>query len=250
MRGNITRRGKQSWRIKFDIDTAGGQRKTRYVTVRGKRQDAQLELARLLGAAHDGTLVEPSKITVADYIRAWLDGPHGLAPGSVQRYWQLAEQQIIPHLGAVLLQKLRPAHLTDWHATLLTAGGQDGRPLSARTVAAAHRVLRLLLARAVTNELASRNVAAVVKPPKVEDKEVEILKADQIEAALVALAGHTLEPIAVLALGSGARRGELLALRWRDLDLDGASMRIERSLEQTKAGLRFRRPRQSTGGAR
>jgi integrase len=247
VRGNITRRGRSSWRLKFDVDAANGQRQTRYVTVKGKRQDAQRELAKLITAHHEGTLVEPSRITVADYLRSWLDGPHGLAPGSVQRYWQLAEQQIIPHLGAVLLQKLKPAHLTDWHATLLKAGGQDGQPLAARTVGAAHRVLRLLLARAATNEIVSRNVALAVKPPKVEDREVEILQADQIAAVLAALAGHALEPIAVLALGSGARRGEILALRWKDLDLDGATMRIDRSLEQTKQGLRFKAPKTKHG---
>jgi integrase len=147
----------------------------------------------------------------------------------------------------VPLQKLKPAQLTDWHATLLKAGGQDGRPLATRTVAAAHRVLRLLLARAVTNELLPRNVAAVVKPPKVEDREIAILQADQIAAVLAPLAGHTLEPIAILALGSGARRGEILALRWQDLDLDVATIRIERSLEQTRAGLRFKAPKTKHG---
>jgi integrase len=247
MRGNITRRGRSSWRIKFDVDAAGGRRQTRYVTVRGRRQDAERELARLISATHDGTLVEPSRATVADHIRTWLSGPHGLAPTSVQRYWQLAEQQIIPHLGAVPLQKLKPAHVADWHGKLLKAGGVTGRALAARTVGHAHRVLRLLLARAVTNEIIPRNVAGVVKPPKVEETEVGILQADQIAVVLSALAGHALEPIVVLALGSGARRGEILALRWQDLDLDGATVRIERSLEQTRAGLRPKAPKTKHG---
>ena len=66
MRGNITRRGKSSWRIKFDIgrDLATGERQIRFVTVRGKRQDAEKELTRLLTASDGGTLVDPSKVTV------------------------------------------------------------------------------------------------------------------------------------------------------------------------------------------
>jgi integrase len=249
MRGNITRRGKRSWRLKFDgeRDPATGQRRIRYVTVRGKRQDAERELARLLGAAHDGTLLEPSKVTVAEYLRSWLNGPHGLAGKTVERYQQLSEQQIIPPLGAVTLQKLRPAHVSEWHAKLLTSGGQDGRPLSARTVGHAHRVLHRALARAVASELLPRNVASIVKPPKVEDTEVEILKADQIEAVLTALDGHALHPIVVLALSSGGRRGEILGLRWANVDLDSATVRIERSLEQTRAGLRFKEPKTKHG---
>ena len=100
-RGNITRRGKNSWRLKFDVGAdASGKRITRYVTVKGKRQDAQRELTRLLGAADAGTLPEPSKVTVAEYIRKWLDGNHELAPKTVERYRELAEGQIIPYLGA------------------------------------------------------------------------------------------------------------------------------------------------------
>src|SRR5262249_16706716 len=116
MRGNITRRGKTSWRLKFDLgrDPATGKRQTRLITIRGKRQDAERELARLVSAVHEGGFVEPAKVTVADSLRQWLDGAESLSPKTRERYRQLAEQQIIPHLGAVLMQKLRPAQLTQW----------------------------------------------------------------------------------------------------------------------------------------
>jgi integrase len=248
MRGSIVRRGRSSWRVKFDLaDSGEGKRQTRYVTVRGHRQDAERELARLISAAHAGTLVEPAKVTIAEYLRSWLAGPHGLAGKTAERYAQLAEQQIIPHLGAGALQKLRPAHIADWHAKLLTAGGQDGRPLSARTVGHAHRVLHRALERALKSELVARNVAHAIKPPKVEQAEVEILKADQIGIMLAALDGHPLQPIAVLALSTGARRGELLALAWGNVNLDHGTIRIERSLEQTRAGLKFKPPKTKHG---
>jgi len=247
MRGNITRRGKASWRLKFDVNSASGGRETRYVTVRGRRQDAERELTKLIAAQDAGTFIEPDKVSVADYLRAWLDGPHGLAGKTYERYKQLAEQQINPHLGAQSLQKLRPSHVKDWHAKLLASGGKDDQPLSARTVLAAHRVLHRALALAAETEVVSRNVASVIKPPKVEEVEIESLTADQIVTVLAALKGHWLEPIVVLALSSGARRGELLALRWADIDLDAATVRIERSLEQTKAGLKFKAPKTKHG---
>ena len=126
MRGNITRRGRSSWRLKFDTgrDALTGKRQTRYVTVRGKRRDAERELARLLSEAHNGTLIEPSKVTVAEYLRAWLNGAPGLSPKTAERYRQLVEQQIIPHLGAIALQKLKPGHVEDWHGTIARVGGK------------------------------------------------------------------------------------------------------------------------------
>src|SRR5579872_4853864 len=113
MKGSIRRRGRSSWELKFDIGRDGtGRRRIRYETVRGKRQDAERKLTELLGSFHAGTIVDPSKVTVAEYVRGWLDVAE-VTPKTAERYRQLAEQQIIPHLGATLLQKLRPAHVQE-----------------------------------------------------------------------------------------------------------------------------------------
>jgi integrase len=93
----------------------------------------------------------------------------------------------------------------------------------------------------------SRNVASVIPAPKVEAQEVEVLNAEQMASALSKLRGHALYPIAVLALGTGMRRGELLALRWDDIDLKGETVRVERSLEETGQGLRFKPPKTKHG---
>jgi hypothetical protein len=89
------------------------------VTVRGKRQDTEKELTKLLTAADAGTLVDPSKVTIAECLSTWLDGPYDLAGKTLERYRQLADQQIIPFLGTVQVQKLRPAQVQDWHSILL-----------------------------------------------------------------------------------------------------------------------------------
>jgi len=247
MAGSITRRS-NSWRIKFEAgarDPVTGKRQTRYVTVRGTKRDAQRELTALLAAVDNGTAVDPSRLTVAEHVRDWLRNADHLANKTRERYLALAEQQIIPHLGGVALQKLRPAHIADWHTTLLRSGGNDGRPLSARTAGHAHRVLHTALARAAQLELVGRNVASAVRPPKVDAEEIAILSADQIGEVLAKLAGHWLYPIASLALATGMRRGEICALRWGDVD--AASLRVERSLEETAAGLRFKPPKTRHG---
>jgi integrase len=242
MRGSITKRGKQSWQLKFDAPAVGGKRQQRYATVKGTYKDAQRELTRLLAASNAGTLPDPSNATVAEYLRTWLDTATAQAPKTIERYGELAERQIIPHLGAIKLQRLKPEDVRHWHSTLLGSG------LAARTCGHAHRLLRLVLGAAVKHGTLTRNVAAVVAPPRVEETEIEgALSPDQIAAVLAALEGHTLYPIVALALSTGMRRGELLALQWGDIDLDGATLRIERSLEETNAGLRFKSPKTKRG---
>ena len=247
MRGNITKRGKSSWRLKLDVDKAAGSRKTTFKTIRGSRKDAERELAKLISATHDGTFVEASNLTVADHLRAWLSGAHSLAGKTVERYCQLAEQQIYPHIGTIPLQRLKPHHIADWQAMLLQTGGAGGKPLGARTVGHAHRVLHRALARAVEAELIARNVCTIIRAPKAEAVEIESLRSDRIATVLQALQGHPLQAIATLALSSGARRGEILGLAWGHVDLDAATLRIERGLEQTRAGLKFKAPKTKSG---
>jgi integrase len=242
MTGHIRRRGKKSWELKFDagMDPATGKRKTRFASFKGTKRDAEIKLANLIAEASKGESVDPSKITVAEYVRGWLDSAD-VAPKTLERYKQLAEQQIIPHLGATLLQKLRPAQVQAWHGILTRAGGKGGKPLAARTVGHAHRVLHTALARATAAEVVSRNVASVISPPKVEGEEIEILGPTEITDVLAKLVGDDFFlPLVTIDLGTGMRRGELLALKWPDVDFDGASVRVERSVEETKAGLRLK----------
>ena len=243
-RGNITKRGASSWRLKFeagDPDRMRGKRQTHYVTFKGNKKAAQAELTRLLAEIDAGTAVEPSRLTVAEYLREWLAASEGLSPKTLERYRQLAERQIIPHVGAVPVQKLRAAQIGNWHTTLSTTG------LAARTIGHAHRVLHRGLARAVSLEIISRNVAHAVPPPKVEAAEIAILSAAEIAGVLTELDGHPLHAIAALALGTGMRRGEICGLAWGALDLDDATVRVERSLEETAAGLRFKPPKTRHG---
>jgi integrase len=246
MRGNITRRGKSSWRLKFDLERDNGERRIHYTTVRGTRKNAEAELARLLNDVHRGTHVAPDKVTIASYLRSWLDGQDDLAPTSIERYGDIIERQTIPFIGAIELQKLQPVHVRDWMVKLRKTGRKQ--QLSAQSVVCAHRVLRGALQEAVRLELLARNVADAAPPPKIEVGEVEILDATQIETVLEALkSDDRLYPIVALAIGTGIRRGELLALQWQDVDLERRVLSIERSLEQTRAGLRFKGPKSKHG---
>jgi integrase len=239
-RGTITQRG-SSYRVKVELPAdENGKRNRLQVTCKSKAA-AKRELTRLLRELDTGMAVAPDKITIAQHLHAWLwEAPHGLAPKTVERYRQLANQQIFPHLGRIEIQKLRPRDVKKWHGVLIAKG------LSARTVGHAHRLLHKALADAHAVELVGRNVASVISPPTVGEQEIEILTSEDIRQIHSELRDHWLRPIFMVALGTGIRRGELLALRWSDVGAKEIS--VERSLEQTRqGGLRFKGPKTRYG---
>jgi integrase len=241
MRGSIQKRGSNTWLLQFELERTAGKRRRYSCTVRGTFRDAQKALTEHLAAADKGMLADPTKATTAEYLCQWLDSTLTQSPKTLERYRELAERQIIPHIGDIRVQKLKPEHLERWHAVLLATG------LAPRTVGHAHRVLGAALKRAVENGTLSRNVASIRKPPKVEAEEIEILTPDQVEAVLGALKDHPLYAVVALALASGMRRGELLGLRWSDINLDRAVVRVERSIEETRSGLRIKDPKTKRG---
>jgi integrase len=253
VRGHIRRRGERSWEIKFDlgVDPITGRRETRYASVKGTKKDAQAKLTELLSEAARGVLVDPTKETLSAFLDRWDRdwASHHVSPKTAERYRQLIANQIKPHLGATPVQRVKAVHLNALYTKLLQSGGIDGAPLAAQTVGHVHRLLRRIFGHAVQWGIIIQNPAAVVHPPRVQQSEIEVIREDEIRLVLNALHGRNLPlyTIATVALATGMRRGELLALRWKDVDLDAGKLRVEQSLEQTKAGLRFKPPKSKHG---
>jgi len=231
--------------LKFDIgaDPVTGQRRIRYASFKRTKRAAEIELARLIAEHASGAGVDPTKATVADFIHRWDRdwASVNVSPKTMERYRGLINKQIIPHIGSNPVQKLRPVHLSELYAKLL----RDG--LAARTVGHVHRVLHRALGHAAQWGVVQQNVASLVSPPRVPSAEIEILREDEIKGVMDRLRERSIYMIAALALATGMRRGELLALRWQDVDMDAGKVRVERSLEQTKAGLRFKSPKTRHG---
>jgi integrase len=248
MKGHLRRRGEKSWELKFDLgtDPLTCKRRIRYQSFKGSKRDAETELARLLSENAAGTGVDPSKATLGEFLDRWdRDWAANNVEGkTIERYRELIALYVKPHLGNVRIQKLRPVNLNELYAKLLREGGKGGRALAPRTVGHVHRLLHRALGHAVTWGIVSQNVASVVNPPKVPEAELTILSEDQIGSVLRHLNGRTLRPIVSFLLGTGCRRGEVLALRWKDVDWKASRVRIEHSVEQTKkGGLRFKSPK-------
>ena len=160
----------------------------------------------------------------------------------------LVNHFLAPALGNLQLAKLVPVHIQEAYSALATGGRRgDGKEggLAPRTRRHTHRILSAALTRAVEQQLIGRNPCDVFKKrlPKVERKEMATLTAEHSARLLEALRNpHIIRP-ALIALATGARRGEVLAIRWRNVDLDHGTIRIVESLEQTRAGLRFKAPK-------
>lgn len=251
MSGHVRRRGKASFELKFDIgpDPATGKRRIRYRAFKGSKREAEIELAKLIASNATGAYVDPTKLTVAQFIERWRRdwAESNVSPKTLERYVELLTNHVCSRIGNMPLQKVRPVNLAELYAALMRDGRGDKGGLAARTVGHVHRVLHRAFGHATQWGLVSQNVLAVVSPPRVPDTEIAILKQDEVRELLRRLAGRSVLSVASFALATGMRRGEICALRWSDLDLDRGVARVERSLEQTNAGLRFKAPKTRNG---
>jgi integrase len=243
MKGSIRAHG-AGWQIKYDLPSQNGRRVTRYKTVRGSKKDAQRELRRLLSAVDDGSHVEPSKLTVAEYCQVRIDqwqGAGNISALTAEGYRRLLADYIAPHIGATALQKLGPADVETWHNSLRARVG-------ARSIGAAHRVLSHALKDAVRFGVVTKNVASLERPPKVDASEVQVVAKEKIAELIAALRGRPMFAPAITSLFTGLRRGEVLALEWRDVELDRGLVRVTKALEETRAhGIRLKSTKTTSG---
>jgi integrase len=253
MKGHIRERSPGHWAIVIDEPSESGKRKQRWHSFKGTKREAQAELHELIASIRKGDYVEPSKLTVAEYVRGRISqwaAAGEISPKTTERYTELLANQIGPHLGAKSIQKLRPADVESWHTALKTGGRKDGRGgVSNRTIGHAHRVLSKALRDAVRHNVVVKNVAAEEGAPAVDADEMIILTPEQVKDFPVKLKGHRIYARAITALHTGVRPQELLALRWSAVDLDGRmpTLTIREALEGTKHGLRFKGPKTRSG---
>lgn len=239
MKGHIRERSPGHWAIILDSRDAAGKRKRVWHSFAGTKRQAQIECARLISEAQGGGTVDPSRITLAQLLdrfeRDWV-ALHATA-ASAQRY-AVSLRYARRHLGERRLQSLRPADLAALYANLMRSG------LAPRTVRHAHAVLHRALKQAKTWGLLRDNPAEMAELPSVPDHELAILQPDRAREMLDTLRGQPLYALASLALASGMRRNEMLALRWQDIDLDAGHLTVETALEQTTAhGVRVKGPK-------
>src|SRR6516165_12704000 len=250
MRGSLKERSPGRWAIILDVrDPETGKCKRRWHSFAGTKRQAQAECARLITELKTGTAVDPTRMTVAAFLERWIEHMQGqVSPRSHERYAELCRKNLASLLGSLTLTKLQPAHISAVYAKALTSGRLDGNGgLSPRTVNHMHRVLRGALQQALRWQLLARNPSDAVKPPKVERRQMRVLDADGTIDLIEAARGTAMFVPIVLGVRCGMRRGEVVALRWRNVDLDRGQISVVASAEQTDQGVREKEPKNGKG---
>ncbi len=234
--GSIYQRADGTWTasVSLGYDEKGKRkRKPVYGKTKAEVQEKlrQLQTDTALGRSTDG-----DKFSVADFLSVWLETiiKPKVAPTTYQRYEQHVRLHLVPHLGAVRLNKLTPLHVQQLYAAMEKAG--DSPSERAKTGS----TLRMALRRAVRLRFLVYNPALDVPKPKVTKEEIHPLDLDQVGKFLEAARRDRLYALYVLAVDSGMRQGELFALQWPDIDFDGPSVQIQRSLEEIDGQLRLK----------
>ena len=239
--GTIYRRKDGKWATQYTVYTAEGRkRKTLY----GKtRSEVAAKLTKALSDREGGLAFDAANLTLEPYLDRWLSDS---VQGSVQettyrRYEELARLHIKPALGRLKLKALTPAHVRGLYREKLDSG------LAPRTVNYIHRTLYKALKQAVADGLIPRNVASVVEAPKPTKKEIRPLNHAQVSALFEAARGDRLEALYIVAVMMGLREGELLGLKWEDVDLQAGTLSVRRSLSYTEKEPKFNSPKNGKG---
>jgi integrase len=240
--GGITRHKKSGlYMARYTVQTvAGPKRKTLYGKTRGEVSE---KLTKAMASRDGGLVFDADNLKVEEYMARWLaDSVRDTVRRSTfARYEQNTRLHIVPALGRTKLKNLTPAHVRGLYREKLDSG------LSARSVQYVHATLHKALKQAVADGLIPRNVTEAVKAPRPVKKEIQPLNAKQARTLLDTARGDRLEAIYVVAVTSGMREGELLGLKWEDLDLDAGKLAVRRSLSMTKDGPAYELPKNGKG---
>jgi integrase len=235
--GSITKRKDGRWMARYTVHTAKGPKRK---TVYGKtRKEAADRLARVLSDRTEGIVYDDENTTVDEYLDRWLKRSvrGSVRQSTYDRDANLVNNHLKPALGRVKLKKLSPAHVQGFYRDRLDSG------LSASTVHKMHAILHKALARAVAWHMVPRNVTEAVEPRRPTPKEMRPLSSAESRRFLDAARGERFEALYVLAITTGMRQGELLALRWQDVDVENATISIRRTLTRNGGRIAIGEPK-------
>lgn len=245
MRGHIRKRG-NSWAVVVDHDRdQDGKRRQKWHSGFRTKRDAERALNEILNRIGSGAYVDPGRQTIAEYLREWLMAIQPtIRRGTWISYRTNIERHVIPRLGGRELRQLGGSHLNVLYAQLLEDGRCDGaRGLSPRSVRYTHTIVHRALRDAVRWGKLPRNPADMADPPKSRTPEMKTWQTDELRRFLTSVEGDRLYAAWLLVATTGLRRGELLGLRWSDLDFQAGRAAIRQTLSSVGGKVTFSTPK-------
>lgn len=241
--GSIYKRSDGRWcgAVTLGYNPKTGQAIRKYIYAR-TRQEVAEKLAKILPQVNAG-LVSPERYTLGSWLSTWLEvyKKPVLRPTTFERYECLIRRHIVPALGNTPLEKLRPELLQRFYLEKQKEG------LSGRSIEFIHVVLHGALEQALRLGYVARNVCDCVSPPRKKTREIKVLTKEELERFLEVAKKHRLYPAFYLLATTGLRRGELLALRWSDVDLERGTITVNRSLTTLNRGFIVQEPKTKSG---
>ena len=226
------------WVASITLERVAGKRvrKTFYADT---RRDVKDKLTRALHDQQRGLPISTDRQTVAQFLARWLTetAKPSVRPKTYTSYEQIVRLHLTPELGAIRLEKLTPQDVQRFMNRKLAAN------LSPRTVDICRCVLRQALNHALRWGIVSRNVAALVNPPKQKREIHRFLTPDEARGFLDVVRGERLEALFTVAVAVGLRQGEALGLRWRDVDLDSGTLTVRHGLQRIDGTLQIVEPK-------
>jgi len=227
MRYHLEKRSKRSWTIVIDMGKGpDGKRQRRYIAVEGTKAKAEAEAMRLMAEMQYGAYIEPSKLTVGQWLEQWLEeNKSKLAPRTYESYSQMLRLHLLPTLGGIQLQKLTASHIVAYKTEKL-------KTLSPRTVAYTMTILSAALKKAVIPyKLLKENPAAYVEKPAYKKNKFAVLSETEAARFLEVASQTRYYPVVLTAIYTGMRLGEIAGLKWEDVDLTQGIINVQRQLQ-------------------
>ncbi len=249
-RGSVRKRGATWTAYYYVID--GSRRRQHSKGGFPTKQAAQGYLNEVLAALQSGDYVAPRRLTLGEYlVERWLPTmQHRLRPSTWESYRRVIERHVLPALGSTPLQQLTADQLDELYGRLSVSGHHTGRGLAPKTVRYIHNTLHKALHDAERKQLVTRNVARAADPPKTQPwaaREMKTWTGPELHQFLQGMANHRLYAAFVLAATIGMRRGEVLGLRWRDVDFAAARLAVRQTVLSVNYRLSFGTPKTHRG---
>lgn len=244
MRGHIHKRVRTNragntttlWYVVVDVGRdAEGRRRQKWHGGFATRREAEVARARLVNDLHTGSYVTPDRLTFSEWVReSWLPMIESrVKPSTFDSYQRNMKLHVLPAIGARALQQLTAPILNGLYGQLMVRGGFRGRPLSAKTVRYIHTIVHKSLADAVDAGIVPHNVADRAKPPRPDRRsstEIQCWGAEELARFFDHVTDTRLAAAWRLAAMTGMRRGEVLGLRWSDIDLDAGRLSVRQAV--------------------